>query len=93
MIYKNGALQDIFVKLLFIEFIGSPRRYPLLNRICRDEEAKIAINAGAFDTDAVTVYQVEERVLQDDFEDKSMLESLLMVRAMKYLQIVSNIWQ
>ena len=40
-----------------------------------------------------TVYQVEERVLQDDFDDKSMLESLWMVRAMKYLQIVNNIWQ
>ena len=47
-----------------------------LNRICRDQEAKITINAGAFDTDAVPVYQVEKRVLQDDFDDKSMLESL-----------------
>ena len=27
MIYKNSALQDIFVKLLFILNIGSPRRY------------------------------------------------------------------
>ena len=29
MIYKNSALQDIFVKLLFIEY-GLPKKIPLI---------------------------------------------------------------
>ena len=32
MIYKNSALQDIFVKLL-LSSIGSPRRYPLYEKV------------------------------------------------------------
>ena len=45
MIFKNSALQDIFVKLLFIEYIGSPRRYPLYEKVMSDHEY-ISTNSG-----------------------------------------------
>ena len=33
MIYKNSALQDIFVKLLFIEYRPSKKIYPLYEKV------------------------------------------------------------
>ena len=36
MIYKISALQDIFVKLL-LSSIGSPRRYPLYEKVMSDQ--------------------------------------------------------
>ena len=35
MIYKNSAVRDIFVKLL-LSSIGSPRRYPLYEKVMSD---------------------------------------------------------
>ena len=44
MIYKISALQDIFVKLL-LSSIGSPRRYPLYEKVMSDHEY-ISTNSG-----------------------------------------------
>ena len=44
MIYKISTLQDIFVKLL-LSSIGSPRRYPLYEKVMSDHEY-ISTNSG-----------------------------------------------
>ena len=44
MIYKISALQDMFVKLL-LSSIGSPRRYPLYEKVMSDHEY-ISTNSG-----------------------------------------------
>ena len=44
MIYKISALHDIFVKLL-LSSIGSPRRYPLYEKVMSDHEY-ISTNSG-----------------------------------------------
>ena len=44
VIYKISALQDIFVKLL-LSSIGSPRRYPLYEKVMSDHEY-ISTNSG-----------------------------------------------
>ena len=44
MLYKISALQDIFVKLL-LSSIGSPRRYPLYEKVMSDHEY-ISTNSG-----------------------------------------------